>query len=77
MAGPTNGSFASMVGCSESMASRLRTGQRRPSAELRDRIVLRYKLDPLSAIQAYASAETFGEFLRIHVFDVKEEACAE
>jgi transcriptional regulator with XRE-family HTH domain len=69
MAGLTNSDFADAVGCSESMASRLRSGRRRPSAELRDRIVLVYKLDPMQAIQAYSDADTFGSFLRQHIFE--------
>ena len=64
----SNARFASIAGCSESMASRLRNGHRLPSAALRDRITLEFGLEPGEVIKAFASPEAFGSFLREHVF---------
>lgn len=64
----TNEEFGRRVGCSESMASRLRGGHRRPGADLRDAIVREFQLDPAQVMEAYESAEQFGEFLRENVF---------
>lgn len=69
----TNEEFGLRVGCSESMASRLRSGDRRPGADLRDRIIKAFgydkDLDTLREVMdASASADTFGRFLRERVF---------
>lgn len=69
----TNEEFGLRVGCSESMASRLRSGDRRPGADLRDRIIKAFgfdrDLDTLREVMdASASADAFGRLLRERVF---------
>lgn len=69
----TNEEFGLLVGCSESMASRLRSGTRRPGVDLRERIMKAFKfdqdLDTMKAFNEAASdAELFGAYLREHVF---------
>jgi hypothetical protein len=55
------------------MASRLRSGDRRPGADLRDRIIKAFgfdkDLDTLREVMdASGSADAFGRFLRERVF---------
>lgn len=69
----TNEEFGLIVGCSESMASRLRSGSRRPGTDLRDRIIAAFKLDKdldtlREVMAASRDAKKFGAFLRKHVF---------
>lgn len=64
----TNFEFGQRIGCSESMASRIRAGKRRPSADKRDAIVREFGLDPLDVMEAYRDQETFGRFIRETVF---------
>lgn len=77
----TNKEFGRRVGCSESMASRLRKGRRRPGSDLRDNIIRVFEfnrdLDTLNEVMdASRSAETFGAFLRANVFMDEEPVAA-
>lgn len=65
----TNEEFGNRVGCSPSMASRLRSGTRRPGADLRDRIVKEFNLEPDVVIEAYKTRRAFGALLRREVFN--------
>lgn len=69
----TNEDFGLRVGCSESMASRLRSGARRPGSDLRDRIIAAFGFDSdLETLkefhEAASDAELFGAYLRERVF---------
>jgi transcriptional regulator with XRE-family HTH domain len=69
----TNEEFGLQVGCSESMASRLRSGARRPGVDLRERIMKTFEFDKdLETLKAFneaaSDAELFGAFLRERVF---------
>lgn len=69
----TNEDFGLKVGCSESMASRMRNGERRPGTDLRDRIAKEFGFDQdLGAYKEFVEAAqdktTFGAFLRERVF---------
>ena len=68
MAAITNYEFGRRIGRSESMASRIRAGRRRPGADTRDAIVREFGLDPQAAMDAYVDAKTFGKFVRETVF---------
>lgn len=76
----TNEEFGLRVGCSESMASRLRSGDRRPGTDLRGRIMVAFgfdkDLDTLKAFnEAAEDAKAFGKLLRDKVFlDVEVDA---
>ena len=73
---PTTGAqFAYDVDISYSMASRLRSGHRRPSLELLIRITEKYELDLEGAVRA-ANAGTFGTYLEKHVFAAEERVAA-
>lgn len=66
--------FAARVGCHFTTASRLRAGQRLPGRKLVGRIVREYHLDPEEAFDAFTdSKETFGAYLRDHVFEVESD----
>lgn len=61
----TNEEFGQKVGCSHSMASRLRNGQRLPSLQLLTRIATKFNVDPAPLIRAHArGAESFGRALQ-------------
>lgn len=69
----TNEEFGLRVDCSESMASRLRSGQRRPGTDLRERIMKAFDFDKdLETLKAFneaaSDATLFGAFLRKNVF---------
>jgi transcriptional regulator with XRE-family HTH domain len=69
----TNEEFGLIVGCSESMASRLRSGARRPGVDLRERIMKAFEFDKdLETMKAFndaaSDAELFGAYLRANVF---------
>jgi transcriptional regulator with XRE-family HTH domain len=67
--GESNTSFASKVGCNHTMASRLRSGQRMPSAAMLGRICDAYHLDKSVALTKYAEGrDIFSAWLREHVF---------
>lgn len=69
----TNRDFAARVDVTESYASYLRSGDRLPSGKLLVRIILRYELDPIAAMDAYdKGAEPFGAYLRTEIFDREE-----
>lgn len=72
----TNPQFAERVGVTESYASYLRNGQRRPSGRLLVAIIGAFNLDPAAAMKAYQEGGTaFGTYLRDQVFS--REAPAE
>lgn len=65
-----NHAFADAVGCNYTMASRLRSGNRRPSADMMARICKAYELDEGEALRAHAQGpEVFSAWLREKVFD--------
>lgn len=67
----TNRAFGSAIGVTESYASYLRNGERKPSGDLLVAIIQKYELDPLAAMIAYvAGAKHFGAYLRQNIFDV-------
>jgi transcriptional regulator with XRE-family HTH domain len=70
----TNEDVASVVGCSASMVSRIRSGKRRPSAVLRDTITIRFELDPAKVIEAYGSPDRFAQFIEDEVFTRSRES---
>lgn len=73
----TNEQFGGRVGCSESMASRLRSGKRRPGTELLFAIVTEFDLDREATEKAFlAGKEAFGRYLCANVFDVKTPVAA-
>jgi len=63
----TSAQFAAAVDIHYSMASRLRSGERRPSFDLLVRIADHYDLDLESAVRA-AHANEFGPYLEQHIF---------
>lgn len=63
----TSAQFAASVGIHYSMASRLRSGHRRPSFDLIIRIADQYQLDLAAAVRA-AHGNAFGAYLDEHVF---------
>ena len=70
----TNHAFANKVGCNYTMASRMRSGKRRPSAEMLSRICTAYGLDEGEALRTWAQgADTFSAWLRDKVFDQPDE----
>ena len=71
----TSAQFAAAVNIHYSMASRLRSGERRPSFDLLVRIADHYALSLEDAVRA-AHAGDFGSFLEEHVFAVKLPAAA-
>lgn len=71
----TSAQFASDVGIHYSMASRLRSGERRPSYELLIRITDKYGLDLADAVRA-AHDNEFGRFLDDRVFKPRQPAAA-
>jgi transcriptional regulator with XRE-family HTH domain len=71
------GEFARRVGISESMASRLRKGDRLPSNALLKRIIDEFSLDLREALDAFALGRiAFGAYLRRVIFDVDRELCS-
>lgn len=67
---PTNEEFGRKVGCSHSMASRLRSGKRLPSLQLINRIADAYGIDPTPLVRAHKrGAESFGRALRKVIAD--------
>lgn len=65
----TNREVATELGISESMASRLRTGDRRPSGSLFIRIINKYDLDAGEALRAMDGGDVkLAAYLRQHVF---------
>ena len=71
----TSAQFAAAVGIHESMASRLRSGHRRPSLDLLIRISDRYGLDIKEAARA-AHTNQFGSYLSENVFATEDRAAA-
>lgn len=63
----TSAQFATTVGIHYSMASRLRSGHRRPSFDLLVKIADHYQLDLAAAVRA-AHGNEFGAYLDAHVF---------
>lgn len=69
--------FAEKTGCHATMASRLRTGKRKPSLSLLLRIGDAFKLPEADLIKAYrGGAESFGAYLRKYVFRDDEQTPA-
>lgn len=69
-----NHQFADAVGCNYTMASRLRSGHRMPSANMLARICRAYNLDEGEALRKHAEgAEALSAWLREKVFDVPGE----
>lgn len=65
----TNREFAERVGCDHTMASRLRSGVRLPSARLMTRIKDEFNLDWDEIMAAYnGGEEKFGEFIRTKIY---------
>lgn len=65
----SNTSFARRVGCNHTMASRLRSGQRMPSAAMLVRICEAYELDRGEALDQYSKGPAeFSAWLRDVVF---------
>jgi len=71
----TSAQFAAAVDIHYSMASRLRSGERRPSLDLLIRIVDAYGLDINEAVHA-AHANEFGSYLEERVFSDPTPAAA-
>ncbi len=62
MATMTNKELGEKIGCSHSMASRLRSGKRLPSLSLLNRIAEAFKVDPAPLVRAHKrGAESFGK----------------
>lgn len=69
--------FAQIVGCSDSLAEKIKAGTRAPSAALLARIVLAFDLDGTAALRALAlGPEPFGAWLRVEVFGEAEQVAA-
>lgn len=69
----TNDVFAERTGCDFTTASRLRNGNRMPSAALLVRIVRAFDLDMARTMEAYeAGPKDFSAYLRENVFDPAE-----
>lgn len=65
----TNEQFGGRVGCSESMASRLRSGKRRPGPDLLFAIMREFDLDRDATEKAFLEGKaSFGKLLRETVF---------
>jgi transcriptional regulator with XRE-family HTH domain len=65
-----NHQFADAVGCNYTMASRLRSGNRRPSADMLARICRAYNLDEGEALRKHAEGpEALSAWLREKVFN--------
>lgn len=70
----TNHQFANDVGCNYTMASRLKSGHRLPSATMLGKICKAYGLDEGEALRAHTQgAEVFSAWLRKKVFERDEE----
>lgn len=73
----TNHAFAAKVGCNYTMASRLRSGERMPSARMLVSICDAYGLDEGVALRMFAKgSEEFSAWLRSVVFYVEVEKAA-
>lgn len=69
----SNHQFAAKVSCNYTMASRLRSGQRLPSAGMLGKICDAYSLDKGVALTMWqGGAEQFSSWLRKEVFDRDE-----
>lgn len=69
----TNLEFGERVGCSESMASRLRSGDRLPGREQLGRIVAEFELNQEEAFAAYTAGRmAFGKYVTEKVFDAED-----
>lgn len=65
----SNSSFAGKVGCTHTMASRLRSGRRMPSSDMLLRICKAYKLDEGEALRKYGEGpQEFSAWLRANAF---------
>lgn len=64
----TNREFGTAVRCSDTMASRMRNGQRLPSVDMLARIVAAFDLDASEAVAHATSARRWGAYLRDEVF---------
>lgn len=74
----TNHAFAAAVGCNYTMASRLRSGARMPSAKMLTRICKAYKLDEGEALRMHAQGpDKFSAWLRTRIFDAGEPKVAD
>jgi transcriptional regulator with XRE-family HTH domain len=71
----TSAQFAAAVDIHYSMASRLRSGERRPSLDLLIRIIDAYGLDINEAVHA-AHTNEFGSYLEERVFSDPTPAAA-
>lgn len=74
MTSVTNHEFASAVGVHFTMASRLRSGARMPSAKLLARICQVYNLNEAQALEAYRGGKAeFSRWLRENVFEGEDD----
>lgn len=69
----TNRSVAQRLNVSESMVSRLRSGQRRPGARLLIDLVLIYGLDTERALSAWKDPEALAGMINECVFGGRDE----
>lgn len=66
----TNSEFAGAVGCHFTTASRIRNGERMPSAAMFARIIEAYGLDPVEAWSTYARGRPVtADYLKHRVFE--------
>lgn len=73
-----NHQFAAAVNCNYTMASRLRSGNRMPSARMLMRICRAYDLDEGEALRKHAEGpEEFSAWLRAEVFDAADDEDSE
>ncbi len=64
----TNAEVAKRLGCSVSMVSKMRNGNRRPGGDILCKLVTEFGLEPMAAMHAYSSADRFGKFVERQVF---------
>ena len=64
----TNREFANAVGCSPTMASRMRNGLRAPSVSMLHGVIQVFGLDEGDALLAARQPDTWGSYLRDRVF---------
>lgn len=66
----TNHKFAELVGCNYTMASRLRSGNRMPSAAMLAKICTAFHLDEGEALRKHQQgSDVFSQWLRDSVFN--------
>lgn len=67
--GLTNKAFGAMVGCSESMASRIRHANRLPSLALLGRIMSTFDLPAMELMRAHAEGrDAFAAYIEERIF---------